>query len=736
MKQSEDYVDIGGLFIARSMHAFIGRDVLAMVGIDAEQFWPGFAKLFQYFTPINRDLMQTRVGLQQRLDEWFQEHPVPIPQTPVYTAEYATFLKDIGYIQQPAKSTAAIQTENIDDEVACLAGPQLLAPLDNPRLLVNACNARWVSLYEALYSSDVITEDNDQERGPKLNRQRAKAVVLYTKQLLDKLFPLVKGNHADVTGWYIDAGRLYARLQSGQIVTLQNADALRGYRGTPTHLSSLLLIHHNLHVEFKIDHESPLGRDDPAGIDDVIFESAPTAVMDCEDSVVCVDVEDKLAIYRNWLQLMRGTLSAPVMGPEGERTRRMNGDRHYQSLAGEPLILPGRSLLLIRNVGIHTLTDIVRDSDGNPMPEGLLDAVVTSAIGMHDIQKQAAFQNSRKGSIYIVKPKLHGADEVRFTDQMLAAVEALLKLPKNTIKLGIMDEEKRTSLNLGACLSVANQRVFMINTGFWDRTADEIHSAMRAGIFDCKNDLKSRSWFRAYEDNNVFNALHCGFSGRAQIGKGMWDLPEHMAAMLASKRAQLESGATTAWVPSAMAAAIHTMHYHQVAVWEVHKRLTTTGNRVDLQSMLKLPLVERQTLSEEQIEEELQNNAHSILGYVTQWINHGVGCCEVPNIFGVPLMEDRATLRLSRQHISNWLFYGVCSKQRVENTFSAVAKLMAEQNGSDRILDITAANEESVGQLPLQAALELVLENGTLPGGYTDDILCHYRRLRKLELMS
>ncbi len=731
--QTKDHIHIGDIYIHKQMHQFITRDVLSMTGINADAFWTGFVEIFNQFTPLNKKLLRKRHALQKQLDFYHHQNPLTEAVDDAYLAQYQSYLESIGYIDsKPADGL--ITTTQVDDEIALLAGPQLVAPINNARFVINACNARWQSLYDALYRSDIIPQGEGFEITARYNTLRGEAVVRYAKQLLDGIFPLKIGHHHNVVRWFIQQEQLLAQLQSGEVTGLMLADALAGYQGTHANLASILLKHNGLHIEIKIDHESTVGQRDPAGIEDIIFESALTTIMDCEDSVAVVDVEDKIGVYRNWLALNCGTMTASIDNPKGGETRRMKSDRHYQTLGGQSLVLPGRSLMLVRNVGLHMVTDIVLDKNGEAMPEGILDAIVTSAIGLHDIQRRAPWQNSRTGSIYIVKPKLHGPEEVRFTERLLSSVEKLLKLGDNTLKLGLMDEERRTSLNLAACIAEAKHRIAFINTGFLDRTGDEIHSAMELGVFDVKNELKKYPWFECYELNNVLTALKSNFIGRAQIGKGMWPKPDHMSEMLVQKREHPESGASTAWVPSPIAATLHAYHYHQVSVAAVHRHMLTHEQSVNLQDMLRVPVVNPASLDEQTVYTELKNNAQSILGYVVRWIDQGIGCSKVPDVENVPLMEDRATLRISSQHIANWLHHRVCSVDQVKDVFLKMAEVVDEQNSRDP--NYVLMMEDMDNNLALQAAFDLVFKGRAAHNGYIEEILHHYRKLKKSQAQN
>lgn len=722
----QDYIQRGRMQVASVLDNFINEQALPGSGVEPAKFWQGFEAVLAEFVASNKALLAKRDSLQAQIDDYHKAGK------PAKGPEYKQFLQDIGYLI-PEPADFSIETSGVDAEMATMAGPQLVVPINNARYALNAANARWGSLYDALYGTDVISEEDGAGKTGGYNPVRGAKVVATAREWLNTLLPLANGQHEDAVNYSIAGNSLSVSLKSGAPATLQDASQFKGFQGSVENPTALLFEHNGLHFEIQIDNEHPIGKTDPAGVKDILVEAALTTIMDCEDSVAAVDAEDKTLVYANWLGLMKGTLSITMNKGGKSFTRSMNADRTYQTTDGESLVLSGRSLMFVRNVG-HLMTNDAILFDGEEVPEGIMDGVITSLIAKHDLLGNSPYKNTRTGSIYIVKPKMHGPEEVAFSNALFGKIEEVVGLEPFTLKMGIMDEERRTSVNLKACIAAAKQRTVFINTGFLDRTGDEIHTSMLAGTFADKASLKAMTWIQAYEKANVATGLACGLSGKAQIGKGMWPIPDQMAQMMTAKIGHPKSGANTAWVPSPTAATLHALHYHQVDVFGLQQSLAT--EQFDgIDDILTIPLLDDvSSLTDEQIQREIDNNVQGILGYVVRWVHQGVGCSKVPDINNVGLMEDRATLRISSQHLANWLAHGVITEERVQASLERMAKLVDEQNAADpEYIPMTPDTAASIG---FQAASDLIFKGKEQPNGYTEPLLHQKRKEMKAALRN
>lgn len=711
-----NYVKSGSLQVDQQLFDFMNSEVIPAAGVTPESFWEGFGRLVAELTPVNRKLLKRRDELQEKINQWHRSNDFDFDA-------YKSFLEEIGYLE-PEVEKVHITTKNVDEEIALQAGPQLVVPVNNARYAINAANARWGSLYDALYGTDAISEADGGEKTGGYNPVRGEKVIAFARRFLDQAAPLAEGSHLESTGYQVDNGQLAVSMKNGSKTGLRYQEQLKGMAET-----GILLQNNGLHFEIQIDPNHPIGQSDPAGVKDILMEAAVTTIMDCEDSVTAVDAEDKVLVYRNWLGLMKGDLNASFEKNGKSVSRTLNEDRSYMSTTGDPFTLHGRSMMFVRNVGHLMTNSAILDENGDEIFEGILDGVITSAIAKPSALGHPALRNSRAGSIYIVKPKMHGSEEVAYANELFDRIEDLLQMPRFTLKIGVMDEERRTSLNLKNCIAAVRNRIVFINTGFLDRTGDEMHTSMEAGPMMRKGAMKTSAWLAGYEKSNVANGLAAGFQERAQIGKGMWAMPDLMADMLEQKIAHLKAGATTAWVPSPTAAILHALHYHKMNVFEVQRELeqSAAGFRDEI---LQIPVVANPDWTERDIQQELDNNAQGILGYVVRWVEQGIGCSKVPDINNVGLMEDRATLRISSQHVANWLHHGICTKEQVLQTMKRMAEVVDKQNAGDPGYRPMASNfDESVA---FSAACDLVFKGYEQPNGYTEPIL-HKKRLEAKE---
>ena len=723
------YIEKNDLHIAIELDELLNQEILPGLDLDADQIWMDFSLLVHKLAPVNKILLKKRDDIQRQLDKWHQDNPGSINDF----GSYKDFLTSIGYLI-PEGQDFSIETSNIDEEISSIAGPQLVVPANNARFSLNATNARWGSLYDAFYGTNVIPEDDGCERSGDYNERRGSRVIAKATEFLDNAVPLQNGiSHSDVTSYLLvrsESIELHTKLLNEKIVTLRDPEKFIGYTSDINSPKVILLKNNNLHIELHIDRNHPVGKNTPSGVKDIVIESAISTIQDCEDSVAAVDAEDKVLVYRNWLGLIKGTLKTSFVKDGKNITRSLNADRSYTGIDGKPVKLQGRSLLLIRNVGQLMTTSTILDKDGNNIPEAFMDALFTTLCAMHDFKDDNLIHNSRTKSIYIVKPKIHGSEEAAFTNQLFGRIEDILGLPRNTIKIGVMDEERRTTVNLKECIREVKERLVFINTGFLDRTGDEIHTSMGAGPMLPKGDIKQQPWIAAYENWNVDIGLECDLPGRAQIGKGMWPMPDEMQQMLATKVAHPDAGANCAWVPSPTAATLHTIHYHQINAQARQEELRSR-ERASLKDILTPPLLGDRKLSSEEIQQELDNNAQGILGYVVRWIDQGVGCSKVPDINNVGLMEDRATLRISSQHIANWLQHGICTEDQVMETMKRMACIVDEQNSTDNDYQPMVPVFNSIA---FESACTLVLGGASQPNGYTEPLLHAYREKAKAKV--